>query len=149
MRPIALLALAAACVLWLPFSASRADALLDGIGNIPGSVEDVRIGGTWERDGTNGAYRVVITRTSGEPVTARLFVQWIVYGETADARVENTIEIREFADLKLDVVNYVSESDDDGLSVYLETIDPNGNSDQSYELHVVSPTDYRFGPATN
>jgi hypothetical protein len=130
-------------------SPACADELLDGISAIPGSVEDIRIGGTWERDGKSGAYRVVISRSGAEPVTARLFVQWIAYQEGGGAGVEKTIEIKEFADLKLDVVNYVSESDDDGLSVYLETIDPNGNADQSYELHVVSPTEYRFGPATN
>jgi hypothetical protein len=127
----------------------RADELLDGVSAIPGSVEDVRIGGTWEREGKSGAYRVVISRSGAEPVTARLFVQWIAYEDGGEAGVEKTIEIKEFADLKLDVVNYVSESDDDGLSVYLETIDPNGNSDQSYELHVVSPAEYRFGPASN
>jgi hypothetical protein len=126
-----------------------ADPLLDGIASIPGSIEDVRIGGTWQKDGRNGAYRVLISRNSTDPVTARLFVQWIAYHQGADATVDTSIEIREFADLKLDIVNYVSESDEDGLSVYLETIDPKGNADQSYELHVVSPTDYRFGPASN
>lgn len=126
-----------------------ADPLLDGIAAIPGSIEDVRIGGTWQKDGRNGAYRVLISRGNTEPVTARLFVQWIAYHETGDATVDTSIEIKEFADLKLDVVNYVSESDEDGLSVYLETIDPNGNADQSYELHVISPTEYRFGPASN
>jgi hypothetical protein len=129
--------------------AAHADPLLDGIGKIPGAVEDVRIGGTWEKDGKNGEYRVVITRSGGDTVTARLFIQWIAYHDDGDTSVDNTIEIKELAALKVDVVDYTSESDQDGLSVYLETIDPNGNADQNYELHVTSPTEYKFGPASN
>jgi hypothetical protein len=131
------------------FSPAHADPLLDGIGKIPGAVEDVRIGGTWEKEGKSGAYRVVITRSGGDTVTARLFVQWIAYHDDGDATVDNTIEIRELAALKVDVVDYTSDSDQEGLSVYLETIDPNGNADQNYELHVTSPTEYKFGPASN
>ena len=109
----------------------------------------MRIGGTWEKDGKNGEYRVVITRSGGDTVTARLFVQWIAYHDDGDTSVDNTIEIKELGALKVDVVDYTSESDQEGLSVYLETIDPNGNADQNYELHVTSPTEYKFGPASN
>jgi hypothetical protein len=126
-----------------------ADAVLDGIAGMPGGVEDVRIGGTWQKDGKSGAYRVVIARTGGDAVTARLFVQWVAYGEAGDTTVENTIEIAEFAPLGLDIVDYVSESDADGLSVFLETIDPQGSADAQYELYIFAPDDYRFGPATN
>ena len=128
---------------------AHADPLLDGIGKIPGAVEDVRIGGTWEKEGKNGEYRVVITRSGGDSVTARLFVQWIAYHDDGETSVDNTIEIKELGALKVDVVDYTSESDQEGLSVYLETIDPNGNADQNYELHVTSPTEYKFGPASN
>ena len=82
-------------------------------------------------------------------VTARLFVQWIAYHDDGETSVDNTIEIKELAALKVDVVDYTSESDQEGLSVYLETIDPNGNADQNYELHVTSTTEYKFGPASN
>jgi hypothetical protein len=82
-----------------------ADAVLDGIAGMPGGVEDVRIGGTWQKDGKSGAYRVVIARTGGDAVTARLFVQWVAYGEAGDTTVENTIEIAEFAPLGLDIVD--------------------------------------------
>jgi hypothetical protein len=126
-----------------------ADALLDGVAAIPGGIEDVRIGGTWEAEGKSGAYRVLIARTGGDSVTARLFVQWIAYQEDGSATVDNTIEIKELADLKVDIVNYQSESDRDGLSVYIETLGTGGEEDVSYELHVVSPTEYRFGPASN
>jgi hypothetical protein len=126
-----------------------ADAVLDGIAGMPGGVEDVRIGGTWQKDGKSGAYRIVIARTGGDAVTARLFIQWVAYGEAGDTTVENTVEIAEFATLGLDIVDYVSESDADGLSVFLETIDPQGSADQQYELHLFAPDDYRFGPATN
>jgi hypothetical protein len=128
---------------------ARADALFDGLAAIPGSVEDVRIAGTWDKGDKTGAYRVIIARTVGEAVTARLFVQWIGYHDDGSATVDSTIEVKELADLKVDVVDYTSESDSDGLSVFIQTLNPNGNSDQNYELFVTSPTEYRFGPASN
>ena len=76
-------------------------------------------------------------------------MQWIAYQDNGDASVENTIEIKELADLKVDIVDYTSESDQEGLSVYIETIDPSGNTDSNYELHITSPTEYRFGPTSN
>jgi hypothetical protein len=126
-----------------------ADPVADGIAAIPGGVEDIRIGGTWESEGKTGAYRVVIARSGGDTVTARLFVQWIGYQEDGSATVDNSIEIKELADLKVDIVNYQSESDRDGLSVYIETIGTDGDRNDSYELHLISPTEYRFGPASN
>jgi hypothetical protein len=128
---------------------ASADELADGVATVPGGIEDVRIGGTWEGDGKSGAYRVLIARTGGDTVTARLFVQWIAYQEDGSATVDNTIEIKELADLKVDIVNYQSESDRDGLSIYIETLGTGESEDTSYELHVISPTEYRFGPASN
>jgi hypothetical protein len=125
-----------------------ADEVLDGIAAMPAGIEDVRIGGTWEKDGKNGAYRLVITRTGGDSAIARLFVQWIEYPDGGEAKVQNTIEIKELADLKVDIVDYTSESDEEGLSVYIETIDPSGNADSNYELRI-TPDDYRFGPTSN
>lgn len=129
--------------------AAFADEIADGVATLPGAIEDVRIGGSWEADGKSGSYRIVIVRVGSETVTARLFVQWIAYGDNGTPTVDKTVEIRELADLKVDVVDYTSESDADGLSVFLETLNPNGEVDESYELHLFSPTDYRFGPATN
>lgn len=126
-----------------------ADEVFDGIAMLPGSVEDVRIGGTWERDGKIGTYRILITRTGGDAVTARMFIQWVAYEDDGGATVEDTIEIAELGALGVDVVDFTSESDADGLSVYIQTLDPNGTADQDYELFVFSPTQHRFGPATN
>jgi hypothetical protein len=126
-----------------------ADDLADGIAAIPPSVEDVQIAGTWQQEGKSGAYRVIISRSGGDTVTARLFVQWIVYGEVGESTIQNSIEIKEFASLNLDIVDITSESDTDGLSLFIDTIDPSGSADQQYELHIIGPTDYRFGPATN
>ena len=128
---------------------ARADALIDGLSAMPGPVEDVRIAGTWDKGDKTGAYRVIIARTVGEAVTARLFVQWIAYHDDGSTTVDNTIEIKELADLKVDIVDYTSESDADGLSVFIQTLNPNGATDQNYELFVTSPTEYRFGPASN
>jgi hypothetical protein len=140
------LAFAVGLVVSLP---AFADDVSDGVAKLPGAVEEVRIGGTWDSDGKSGAYRVVIARSGGNAVTARLFVQWIAYQEDGTATLENTVEIKELADLKVDIVDFTSESDADGLSVYIQTLDPNGSQDQNYELFVFSPSNYRFGPSTN
>jgi hypothetical protein len=133
-----------------PLHSAFADAVLDGIKTLPGSVEDVRIGGTWDRDGKSGVYRVIISRSGGDAITARLFIQWVAYGEAGDAGVQDTIEIPEFAALNVDIVDFTTESDDGGLQVFIQTLDPNGSgSDLNYELTVSSPTQYRFGPASN
>src|SRR5437762_2273563 len=75
-----------------------ADPVLAGIGAMPGGVEDVRIGGTFEKSGKSGAYRIVIARSGGETVTARLFVQWVDYDDQGGATVDTTIEIKEIAE---------------------------------------------------
>ncbi len=142
-------ALSLAAALAFVHPALAADPVTDGISAMPAGIEDVRIGGTWEKEGKTGAYRIVISRSGGDTVVARLFVQWISYTTGGDATVDTTIEIKEIAEKKIDIVDYTSESDQDGLSVYIETIDPSGNGDQNYELHITSPTDYKFGPTSN
>lgn len=136
----------AATVLAAP---ALADEISDGVAALPGAVEDVRIAGTWDRDGRSGAYRIVVARNGTDAITARLFVQWVAYGDGGGAALSETIEIKELADLKVDVVDLTSDSDADGLTVYLQTLDPESDADENYELFVFSPTDYRFGLATN
>jgi hypothetical protein len=138
-----------ALMLAVALPSARADALLDGLKTLPGNVEDVRVGGTWDADGKNGIYRIIVSRSGGDTVTARLFVQWVSYDDTGGAKVEDTVEIQELADLKVDIVDFTSESDSDGLSVFIQTLNPNGDSDLNYELFVTSPTQHRFGPASN
>lgn len=133
----------------LGLGSALAEETAEQIAAIPGSIEDVRIGGVWEQDGESGAYRILVTRHGGERVTARMFVQWIAYGDTGEARVKDSIEIRELADLKLDIASYSSEADSDGLSVFVDTMDDAGEPEGSYEVHVFSPTEYLFGPASN
>ncbi len=134
------------------FSASRpalADPLFDAVAAIPGEVEIAEIGGTWASGNDSGQYRIVVTRSGGDGVTARLFIQWLAYQDGGTSSVRDTIEIKEFADLGVDVVDLSPDSDDDGLSVIINTRDPNGTADATYELFVSSPTKYRFGPASN
>ena len=126
-----------------------AEDVADAVATIPGSVEDVRLGGSWEEGDKVGAYRIVVTRTNTDPVTARLFVQWVAYGANGEATVDRSVEIMELADLGLDIVDFSSESDADGLSLFIETLDPAGGIDETYELHLFSPVEYIFGPATN
>jgi hypothetical protein len=126
-----------------------ADEIADGVAAMPGAVEDVRIGGTWQRDGKSGTYRIVIARRGGNDVTARLFVQWVSYQIDGSATVEDSIEINELADLGVDIIDFTSESDADGLTVYVQTFNLNDDADLTYELFVFSPTDYLFDQASN
>jgi hypothetical protein len=134
---------------WVTPFPALADALLDGLKTLPGNVEDVRIGGTWDSGGKSGAYRILVARSGGDAVTARMFVQWLVYNDDGTATLQDTIEIKELADLKVDVVDFTSESDQDGLSVFIQTLNPNGSDDLNYELRVASPTQYKFRQASN
>ena len=135
---------------------AAADVISDQVAAIPGAVEDVSIGGSWQNGDRSGAYRLVVTRSGGEKITARLFVQWISYDDAGQATVDNSIEIKEIADLGVDIANLSSETDDDGLSIFVDTINAAGdtcdaaeNSGESYEVHIFSATDYMFGPASN
>jgi hypothetical protein len=125
------------------------DVSADAIATIPASVHDVRMTGIWEDEDAVGAYRIVITRAGSESVTTRLFVQWIAVDDAGEATVADSIEIPELAEFGLDIVDYESESDDDGLTVYVKTLDPSDGFSETYELFVFSPTEYVFGPASN
>lgn len=131
-----------------PVATARADAVADAVATMEASVQDVRIAGGWEQDGRKGVFRVVIAR-SGLPQTARLFVQWIATGVDGSEALVRSVEIAEMEALKLDIADFVTESDPDGLSVFVEVIDPKADTDQSYELFLDHDGSYRFGPASN
>jgi hypothetical protein len=128
---------------------ARADPILDGITNLPGSVEDVRIVGSWNQGSQSGVYRVLVSRSGGDLVTARMFVQWIAYDDNGGANVVNTVEIQEFAQLGVDIVDFSSSSDAGPLTINIQTLDPNGNADKNYVLTVNSPTQHSLAPASN
>ena len=140
---LVLLALVAAPAL------AHADPLLDSLAALPGSIEDVRIVGSWNQGGQSGVYRVLVSRSGGDLVTARMFVQWIAFDDNGGAKVVTTIEIQEFAQLGVDVVDFSSSSDAGPLTVNIQTLDPNGNADKNYVLTVTSPTHYTLAPASN
>jgi hypothetical protein len=121
---------------------ARADALADAVAAIPAGVEEVRFAGSWSAGDKGGTYRVVVLRSSGKPITARLFLQWIALGEAPS--VAESVEIKEFSELKVDVADVVAESDVDGLAVHVESTQGDG-----YELFASGPGDYRFGRASN
>ncbi|SHG06631.1 hypothetical protein SAMN02745157_3507 [Kaistia soli DSM 19436] len=128
---------------------ARADSVSNTVQALDASVQDLRIAGNWEKDGRKGVYRILVARTAAPKPTARLFVQWIATGVDGSLRVERSIEIAELAELKLDISDFVAESDPDGLSVFVEVVDPSQDTDQSYELFVDDDGTYRFGPASN
>lgn len=127
----------------------RADTLADTVQALDPSVQDIRIAGTWEKDGRKGVYRIVVARSGTPKPSARMFVQWIATGVDGSQAVERSIEVTELAKLKLDISDFVAETDPDGLSVFVEVIDPSQDTDQSYELFVEDDGTYRFGPASN
>ncbi len=136
----------------LPLAAmpsARADSISDAVGSLESSIQDVRIAGAWEKEGRKGVYRIVISRTAVDKPTARLFVQWIAVGVDGSQAIDKTMEISELIGLKLDIVDFVAETDPDGLSIYVETLDPANDTDQSYELFIDNDGTYRFGPASN
>lgn len=128
---------------------AAADEIADGVALMPGAVDDVRIGGTWDRNGETGIYRIVITRSGGNAITARMFVQWVVYEDDGGSTLIKTIEITELADLGIDVIDYISESDPDGLSVFIQADNPAEPAVDSFELFVFSTSSYIFDIATN
>jgi len=143
-------ALVVATALLAPVAgAARADAVSETVGALDPSVQDLRIAGSWEKDGRKGVYRILVARTATPKPTARLFVQWIATGVDGSVQVERSIEITELQQLKLDISDFVAESDPDGLSVFVEVVDPAQDTDQSYELFVDDDGTYRFGPASN
>lgn len=140
----------AACILTAAsVTPLRADPASDSVTALAPSVQDVRTAGTWEKDGAKGVYRVVVVRSGSEPV-ARLFVQWLTSGADGTFTISRTVDIKELIDLKQDIGNLVIESDEDGLSIFLELINPAANgSSESYELFIGDDEGYRFGPASN
>jgi hypothetical protein len=138
----------AACVA-ATATAARSDQLSDGVALLPGPVEDVRVGGTWDRDGQSGIYRIVVARSGGNDVVARLFIQWVAYHNDGNSTLIDSIEIDDLAALGIDIIDFISESDADGLTVYIQADNPDPDGDQSFELFVFAPDDYMFGPASN
>ncbi len=140
----------AAALLTPPLAAAaRADALGEAVQRLEPSIQDVRVTGTWDKDGRKGVYRVVVARTAGPSPTARLFVQWVATGVDGSQQIERAIEITEMAALKLDISDFVAEPDPAGLSVFVDVIDAAKDTDQSYELIIDDDGSYRFGPASN
>ena len=127
-----------------------ADEVADQVAAIPGGVEDVSIGGTWQSGDRSGAYRLVVARSGGEKITARLFVQWIAYGDTGEATVDNSIEITELDGSQR---RHRQSSPRKRTTTAFRSSSTRSTRQaipaRSYELHVFSPTDYMFGPASN
>ena len=116
---------------------------------MPPGVADVRIAGAWDRNGKTGLYRLVVMRGSQNPVTARLFVQWIAVDKKGAATMEKSLEIKEVADLKADIADLSADAAEDGLTVFVTTADSAGDPADTYEVVINGPDKYRFGPTSN
>jgi hypothetical protein len=127
----------------------RADAISDGVASLSSTMQDVRTVGTWEKDGRKGVYRVVVVRSAPGP-TARLFIQWLAEAEDGTLTIDRTVDIKEMVELKRNIGDFVIETDEDGLSLFLEVFDPAADgAKESYELFIGDDETYRFGPASN
>ena len=120
-----------------------ADDVSDGVAAMPAGVEEVYFEGSWAAEDKGGTYRVVVARSTVKPITARIFVQWIAL-DTSGASVAQTVEVKEFADLKADAASVLADGDVDGLAVHIETA-----AGESFELFASAPGEYRFGRASN
>lgn len=143
--------LLAACILAAATIAPlRADTLADGIAALSPSIQEVRTVGAWEKDGHKGVYRIIIDRAAPGP-TARLFVQWLEGAADGTMAIIRSVDIKEMVELKRNIGDFVVETDPDGLSVFLEMIDPAAVDapKESYELFIGDDENYRFGPASN
>lgn len=143
--------LLAACILTAATIAPlRADPVADGIAALPPSVQEVRTVGAWEKDGHKGVYRVIVDRSGPQP-TARLFVQWLERAPDGTVTVTRNVDIKEMVELKRNIGDFVIETDADGLSIFLEMVDPAAADapKESYELFIGDDENYRFGPASN
>ncbi|MCX5519649.1 hypothetical protein OSH10_14495 [Kaistia defluvii] len=142
--------LLAACILTAAAAAPlHADPVADSVAALAPSIQDVRTVGAWEKDGHKGIYRIVIDRSGPEPM-ARLFVQWLERGADGAMTLSRNVDIKEMVELKRNIGDFVVEADADGLSVFLELVDPAaGGAKESYELFIGDDESYRFGPASN
>jgi hypothetical protein len=143
--------LLATCLLTAAMTAPlRADPTADSVTALSPAIQDVRVLGTWEKDGHKGAYRVIVARSGPEP-TARIFVQWLARAADGAITVQRSVDIKEMIELKRNVGDLVAEADADGLSIFLEIIDPTAANaaKESYELFIGDDETYRFGPASN
>lgn len=130
-------------------SPAFSDTISSGTAAMSDDFHDIRYSGTWNRDGRSGVYRIVVENGDSAAAADRLFVQWMTQDNSGQETVENSIEISEIAAWGLDIVDYVSESDSEGLVLFIDVINPRTNFGEEYELFVFGPNEYRLGTSTN
>ena len=54
---------------------------------VPESVATVLTGGYWSHDGKSGTYRLVIVNEGSDPITSRVFVEWLAQSPSGLALV--------------------------------------------------------------
>ncbi len=130
-------------LLLLSNAPSLADNISDAVGAIPPGVEQIYFAGSWTAGDKGGTYRVIVVRGATKPTTARIFVQWIAL-DGSGASVAQSVEVKEFTELKVDAADVFAEGDVDGLAIHVDTSDGDG-----YELFASAPGEYRFGRSSN
>ncbi|MEZ5839665.1 MAG: hypothetical protein R3D02_04305 [Hyphomicrobiales bacterium] len=118
------------------------------VGAVAPAVSDVRLVGEWSAGDTSGVYRVVIVSDPDAGGTSRLFVQWMKTAEPAPT-VDKSVEIAELGQLGVVVFDFTYESDNEGLSLFIDAFDPANGSEAAYELFLKAPDDYLFQPISN
>lgn len=146
--------LALAAFLLLPAGLARADALADAVKAMPAetvagmtsigeSEAEVTVVGPARRARQSGSYRVIVVKGAAAQQGSRLFVQWV-----SASKVESSLEIPEFAELKTDVAELRAKIEQGDLSVFID-VPPGTAPAESYELFITGPRKYRFGRSSN
>lgn len=120
-----------------------ADAAVGSAFGVPADVTALRVAGSWEADGKKGFSRVVGVTTADRQ---RFYVQWL---SMPDGIVLQTTELKDDDADKLTFGDIRAEQENDGVSVFMDTIPDKDGMRDTWVLVIGAPGEIRFGPATN
>ena len=86
------------------------DPLFQMIESVPVTITDLRLVGEWSEGDEVGIFRTIITQDMVLGGASRLFVQWLVPGETGP-QIKHQIEIKELIDERINIVDFTAETD--------------------------------------
>lgn len=135
-------------VLFLSAAQQAPPARADSMSNIPVSVSDLRLFERWEQDGKTGIYRGIVAIP--EPGKANFTLQWLALGANgALESVEHSMPVPELAELGGMIIDYRSEVDSQGLTIFLDVKASAEAVEDTYVIYVNGPDDYVFESASN
>jgi hypothetical protein len=115
------------------------------VNTLPVTVVLVRVVGPWTLPNARGISRIV---GAADGTRMRLFVQWIADAPQGAVLVD-TREVTPVAQRGLVFGDVRVEASENDASVFLDTLPGADGLKDTFVLHVRTPGDFRFGPATN